>query len=48
MLYQGNSEKAKTYFESLMRQDPDNKKCQQILRKVKKIENLKEKGKFQI
>lgn len=27
-----------------MRQDPDNKRCQVILRKVKKIENLKEKG----
>ena len=43
-LYQGHSDKAKTYFENLMRADPDNKRCQVMLRQVKKLENAKENG----
>lgn len=43
-LYNGNSERAKKILLDGMRIDPDNKKCRELLKLVRRCEELKDKG----
>lgn len=45
-LYNDNTDKAKKMFTEGLRLDPDDQKCKNALRNVKKLEQLKEKGLF--
>ena len=45
-LYNDNTDKAKKMFAEGCRLDPDNDKCKNALKNVKKLETLKEKGFF--
>lgn len=45
-LYNDNTEKAKKMFQEGLRLDPDDEKCKNLLKNVKKLENFKEKGRF--
>ncbi len=47
-LYSDNLVKAKQMFSEGIRLDPDDSKCKLALKNVKKLEELKEKGKFKI